>query len=233
VSCVVFDIDDTLYLEREYVRSGFEVVGDWFAKTFRIEGFSALAWAAFEKGLRGSTFNLVAERLGIAPTPALIHEMVRIYRQHKPDISLCADAQECVTGLKGVFRLAAITDGPIESQQAKVHSLGLSRWLDPIIYTAELGTGYGKPHPRAFEIVEEFTGCQGEACVYIADNPSKDFGGPDRLKWRSVRIRRPGSLHFDLQSPEDALEIASMDEVLTYLARQSQARKKQVTNEAL
>jgi hypothetical protein len=48
--CAVFDIDDTLYLERDYVRSGFEAVGRWAVKWIQIEDFgwlacSALCWA--------------------------------------------------------------------------------------------------------------------------------------------------------------------------------------------
>src|SRR5207302_9076607 len=34
--CVVFDIDDTLYLERDYVRSGFRAVGTWAEQWLRI-----------------------------------------------------------------------------------------------------------------------------------------------------------------------------------------------------
>jgi putative hydrolase of the HAD superfamily len=50
--------------------------------------------------------------------------------------------------------------------------------------------------------------------VYVADNPIKDFAGPRRLGWRTVRIRRPGGLHADLPSGDDVeQEIASLDEL--------------------
>ena len=53
---VVFDLDDTLYLERDYVRSGFRAVDAWLASR-GILGFFGEAWANFENGLRGKAFD--------------------------------------------------------------------------------------------------------------------------------------------------------------------------------
>ena len=38
--CVVFDIDDTLYLERDYVLSGFAAVGPWARDWLAIPDFA-------------------------------------------------------------------------------------------------------------------------------------------------------------------------------------------------
>ena len=38
--CVVFDVDDTLYLERDYVRSGFRAVGVWASRWLGLSGFA-------------------------------------------------------------------------------------------------------------------------------------------------------------------------------------------------
>jgi len=56
VDVVVFDLDDTLYLERDYVRSGFRAVDAWLASR-GILGFFGEAWANFENGLRGKAFD--------------------------------------------------------------------------------------------------------------------------------------------------------------------------------
>jgi putative hydrolase of the HAD superfamily len=195
VKCVVFDIDDTLYLERDYVHCGFETVGLWLEATHGIEGFSGKAWAAFERGVRGNTFDIVVAELGIESAPELIRNLVRVYREHVPDIAILPDARECLDALLGEVVLAAITDGPAISQRNKVRALGLDKWMETIIYTEELGPGFGKPNPRAFEIVEAHKGCHGTECVYVADNPNKDFGGPKALGWRTVRVRRENGQH--------------------------------------
>ena len=37
-SVIVFDLDDTLYLERDFVRSGFAAVDRWVSDRFAISG---------------------------------------------------------------------------------------------------------------------------------------------------------------------------------------------------
>jgi len=195
VDCVVFDIDDTLYLERDYVRSGFVAVGERILQRYSIADFSDCAWALFESGVRGDIFDQALERVGVTKTSELISDLVATYRQHEPAISLLPDAERALNHFGKAHKLAVITDGPVASQSAKARALGVRQWTDDVILTGEFGPGFGKPHPRAFQLVEERTGASGPGCVYIADNPSKDFAGPRSLNWKTVRIRRPGGLH--------------------------------------
>jgi putative hydrolase of the HAD superfamily len=203
VRCVVFDVDDTLYLERDYVHSGFRAIGPWAEATVGVERFAERAWAEFEAGRRGDIFNRVMASAGKPAEAGVIQELVRRYREHIPAITLLTDARACLDRLLGHAALAAVTDGPMASQRAKVAALGLDAWLVPIVVTAELGEGFGKPHPRPFRLVEERTGLRGEACAYVADNPAKDFGGPASLGWRTVRLRRRAGLHSELPSGAD------------------------------
>jgi putative hydrolase of the HAD superfamily len=139
-----------------------------------------------------------------------------------PRIALADDARACLERLAGRAAVAGISDGPPESQRAKVEALQLSRWLTPIVFTAELGLGYGKPHPRAFEIVAAACGVRADECAYVADNPAKDFAGPASLGWRTVRVRRPGGLHSAVPSGNDVSgeveDLRTLHEVLGMLA---------------
>lgn len=209
--CLVLDVDDTLYLERDYVRSGFDAVGEWVAVTLGEEGVAAAAWEHFVGGRRGDVFDAVLREREIELDPATIAAMVECYRCHAPRIELLPDAAELLARLTGSVTFAVVTDGPVHSQRAKVEALGLERWADPVLLTGDLGTGYGKPHPKAFELVEARVGTRGRDNVYVADNPRKDFGGPRSLGWRTVRVRRPGSLHADVVSGDDVdLEVADL-----------------------
>ncbi|MDB5525364.1 MAG: putative hydrolase of the superfamily, partial [Rhizobium sp.] len=37
---LVFDLDDTLYLERDFARSGFRATGDWLKNTMGIDSLA-------------------------------------------------------------------------------------------------------------------------------------------------------------------------------------------------
>ena len=39
ISAIIFDLDDTLFQESEYVLSGFREVGVWIEKEYSIRGF--------------------------------------------------------------------------------------------------------------------------------------------------------------------------------------------------
>jgi len=101
-------------------------------------------------------------------------------------------------------------------QQRKMAALGLATRLDQIILTDEWGPQYWKPHPRAFELVEQTCGCRGPACVYLADNPAKDFVAPRGLGWRTIRVRRARGVYATAESAANGApehEVTSLDEV--------------------
>jgi len=200
---VVFDIDDTLYLERDYVRSGFNALDGWVESELGLAGFGAAAWAEFELGRRGDIFDRVLVAHGVDVRPSLMTALVERYRRHSPSIGLLPDARACLEGLAGKVMMAGVTDGAPMSQRAKAKVLGLEEWLKPIIFTGELGSGRSKPSPAAFELIEEACGCKGGECVYVADNPDKDFTGPRVLGWVTMRVRRRGGLHFEKASGRD------------------------------
>jgi len=211
--CVILDLDDTLFLERDYVISGFTAVGAHVAARFGRTDFAQTAIALFEGGVRGTTFNQTLAQLGISPTDDLISELLDVYRRHVPAIALLPDAQRLISRLSGRY-IGVVTDGPPESQRAKADAVGAPDWAQLVVYTAELGVGFGKPHERGFAIHEEQTGLAGDQFTYIADNPTKDFAGPKARGWTTIRVRRPESLHAALASGHDVdVELASLDDV--------------------
>jgi putative hydrolase of the HAD superfamily len=192
----VFDLDDTLYLERDYVQSGFREAGLWAAKHLGIPDFADRARKCFNQGSRSRVFDEVLLAAGYEPQPGLVADLVSIYRTHRPEISLSLDAERCLQSLIGRAQCALITDGPLESQRSKVRALGLETKMRPIVYTAEWGTGYCKPDPRSFRYVEEAQESRALRLVYVGDNPAKDFAGPKALGWITVRVRRREGLHY-------------------------------------
>lgn len=210
---IVLDLDDTLYLERDYVRSGFRAVDQWLKDKLSLEGFFSEAWSLFERGERRVIFNKVLEGRGIFDTN-LIKELVEIYRSHLPFITLEPDAEEFLRSYR-YEGLAMITDGPAISQWSKIKALNIQKYVETIIVTEDLGPGFSKPDPAAFKKVQG--SLSGSDCVYIADNPLKDFVAPNELGWKpSIRIRRIGSLHFGVPTPDDCMEVCSLSDLRKY-----------------
>src|SRR3546814_902485 len=92
-SVVVLDLDDTLYLERDYVRSGFKAVEQWLALERAAAGFSDTCWRLFEGGHRGDIFDQGLLELGLDSHAELVAQLVTVYREHHPDIALQPDAR--------------------------------------------------------------------------------------------------------------------------------------------
>jgi putative hydrolase of the HAD superfamily len=220
--CVVFDLDDTLYLERYYVRSGFRAVGEWCAEKLGLHGVEEHALVLFEQGRRGDIFDLVLDRLGAANGVETVSAMVRIYREHLPHIKLQPDAVECLARLKDQVYLGLLTDGSPVSQRAKIGALGLQGSFDTTVITGDWGVEFSKPHARGYLYIESRTAqCHGRF-VYVADNPSKDFFAPHALGWSAIRVRRGGGLHEHEECSPDLVrcevpDLESVPEIVSSL----------------
>jgi putative hydrolase of the HAD superfamily len=219
---IVFDLDDTLYLERDFARSGFEAAGAWLYRQAGVPGLAEVCVDLFEAGLRERVFDEALVRLGLGADPSLLAQLVQIYRSHYPKIGLAPDAARYFARRGGSVPMALITDGPAATQQAKVRALGLEVMLGLIVCTGSLGPGRGKPHPLAFERVEAWAASYGKPLVYVADNPLKDFVAPRSRGWWTVQIERPERVHH-VEAPDAAHEaharIASLDELDACLRR--------------
>ena len=218
---VVFDLDDTLYLERDYVKSGFRAVAKTAVENTSVsadEAFNFL-WDEFTAGVRGSSFNALLTRYSELSQQLDVPALVRRYREHVPDITYLPGIRELLDELKTGVPLAVISDGPLVSQAAKAKALNVSLYADPVVLTDVWGQDFWKPHVRAFEHVAAAFGLPPEQLVYIGDNPTKDFHAPTALGWQSVRLRLPGqvreALPHDEMSPTQ--EVGSVVELRDYL----------------
>lgn len=216
---IVCDVDDTLYLEHDYVKSGFRAVDNRVRLRYGTGGFLEAAWELFLSGRRGRIFDEVFENLGLPVDDEVIAELVRSYRAHNPDITLLPDAVAAIADWeKAGCSIAIVTDGPVASQRAKVRTLGLTDRVDPIVITEEHGSSWRKPNHRSFESVQAHHDGPAEKFVYVADNPTKDFHGPKSLGWRTYRVRRLRGLHVALASGADVdHESTDLADLLTWM----------------
>ena len=189
---LVFDLDDTLFAEREFVVSGFLAVDRWLQEQRSVTGFAAEALRQFEAGRRGRIFDEVLSTLGVPGGTELVSSMIAIYRGHQPRLTLFPDAQWAFKNFQGRLKLGLITDGYAQTQRNKVAALAIAGFFDHLVFTDDLGRENWKPSPLPFQRMMELMGCEGESCIYVGDNPAKDFVAPNGLGWLTVQLQREG-----------------------------------------
>jgi putative hydrolase of the HAD superfamily len=198
ITTVVFDLDDTLYDEIEYCKSGFDAVADLLAKELEApvaERIFEALWDQFVAGNRRSTFDAALDELGIKHDDKRIEELVNVYRSHVPNLTLPQDSRDVLCELGAKYTLALLTDGFLPGQKLKVQSLGIEGFFKCIVYTEQLGREFWKPSPAGFERIIEILDAKPENMAYVADNERKDFIAANKLGFATVQLIRPARLH--------------------------------------
>jgi putative hydrolase of the HAD superfamily len=189
---VVFDLDDTLYPERDYAIGGFRAASAWAQRTLGLPDLTDHLTRRLDEGHLGRSFALVLQDVKPDHAPDDLKNLIRAYGSHRPSLRLFDDAARVLDHYAG-RRLGLITDGHDKTQQAKVAALGITDRFGSIVYTGALAPdrAFHKPHPYAFELVEAALGAPGDRFAYVGDNPAKDFIAPNARGWVTVLIDRP------------------------------------------
>lgn len=187
---VIFDLDDTLYDEKDYVRSGYKAVESYLGES----GAADAMWKAFEEGKPAIDAYLAAVGRGSEKTACL-----EVYREHTPEIKLREGAAELLTALKSKgVKIGIITDGRVSGQEKKLAALGLYDMADDIIITDSLGgVQFRKPNDISFRIMQNRWRIPFEQLIYIGDNPAKDFQAPNQLGMKAVWFKTENGLYSD------------------------------------
>lgn len=201
---VIFDLDDTLYSEKEYVKSGYKAVSDYLGGDYEVK-----LWSFFEAGK--PAIDELLKELGRETEK---EEILQIYRAHKPKIHLYSDVAEMIENLKAKgMKVGIITDGRPEGQRNKLDALGLK--VDDVIITDELGgIQFRKPCDIAFRIMVTRWRLNPADVVYVGDNPVKDFQAPQQLGMKSMLVKNEDGVYAEHVSFENSVPIISLYEVL-------------------
>jgi putative hydrolase of the HAD superfamily len=185
---IVFDMDDTLYEEESFARSGFAAVASLLKERYGVPQqplFAEMVEIQTQHG-RGQVFDLLLERHGWL-NRRLVRDCLSCYRTHRPTIVLNKPAQRCLDRLSK-HPLYVVTDGNKVAQAAKVNALGLDNIVKKVFITHRYGRAHSKPSPYCFLKIQEREGVSASKVVYIGDNPSKDFVGIMPLGFRTIRV---------------------------------------------
>lgn len=207
IKAVVFDLDDTLISEKEYIRSGFKVVSNKIAIDNNLDEDKVFNKALeFFKVSSKEVFNRLLDELEIEYSKDYILELIKCYREHEPNISFFEDVIPMINILKEKgYKLGIITDGYKETQLRKIEVLKCRKLFDEIIITDELGREFWKPHEKSYKIMAEKLNVGLDEMIYVGDNVEKDFITANRLGLTTVRINRRDNIYSNINIQSEFL----------------------------
>lgn len=220
IRCVIFDLDDTLYNERTYVEGAMLEVAEYFSSKYSLNKdkvYAELIHILDEKG-RGRVFDEFMMKHGIDEE---VMKAVGVYRASRPSLKLYDDAEDIIKELKRRnILMGIITDGCSQVQHNKVSSLSILDKFDDIIITDDYDNA-AKPSTVPYKmILENHKDINADECIYIGDNPNKDFVGAKSSGMKTARIIRNVGMHMNTEVSDDLeadIRIYSLLDILSYL----------------
>ncbi len=188
IEALVFDLDDTLYPEIEFVRGGYWAVARHVASRTRWteDAVFRRLMTVFNTQGRAMVLSTVIDEF--AGTSTSIDELVDVYRRHMPSIRLFDGYEDFLKRLHHDLKLGVLTDGLPEVQRRKVEALRLKEMVDAVIYTWDYGPELEKPHPQGFERITRALDVSPAESVFIGDNPLKDGQGARNAGMRFIQV---------------------------------------------
>jgi len=174
---IVFDLDDTLYNEIDYLKSAYIAISKELEPKKWKQLFTQL-FALYRN--KNDVFEYICNTYAIEKD-----DLIQRYRNHVPHIKPFLGVVNTLKEIKNKNgKLAIITDGRTVTQKNKLKSLGLVQYLDYIVISEEIGTE--KPNELNYRAIENHF--QLNSYYYFADNFKKDFITPKKLGWRTVAL---------------------------------------------
>ena len=188
---IIFDLDETLYLEKNYVISGFYGVADFLFKKTCLNKKQTIHYLlkTFNKYGRKRIFDKLLKENNIY-SKSLLKKVISKYRSHKPKISLTSINHKFLKKLSNKYNLYLVTDGNKMVQRNKIISLKISRFFKKIFITHQYGIINSKPSIYCFRKIKELENCFWKELIYIGDDPTKDFVNLNKKGVITVRLMR-------------------------------------------
>lgn len=196
-TAVVFDLDDTLYNEIDFLKSGYRHI----ARTLHPNSWERLyarMFSLYRNKL--NTFDVISDEFNVNK-----EKLLTWYREHQPEISLFDGAYPLMERIRNKGgKLGMITDGRSLTQRNKIRALGISDLFDFVVISEEIGSE--KPDKRNFDAIEQ--AFETANYYYIADNLRKDFITPNKHGWTTVGLLDNGmNIHSDSHLYLDAVHM--------------------------
>lgn len=177
---IVFDLDDTLYKEIDFLKSAYQEIA------IKVSEMAHLNPKKVQKEMLSNYTkgaNVFEQLISAYDLKVDVHYFLTIYRNHSPTISLTDGNREVLNTLKAKgYNLCLLTDGRSIQQRSKLKALGIEDFFTSIIISEEFGSE--KPSIANYTC---FVKNEDEiSYIYIGDNTKKDFVSANLLQWTTI-----------------------------------------------
>ena len=196
-TALVFDLDDTLYNEIDYLKSAYLEL----SKKLEPNSWKTLFSNLFSQYRnKENVFKYVSETYGIA-----VDELIGSYRNHYPNIKPFDGAIDLINAIKQKEgKIGIITDGRSLTQRNKIRALGITDLIDFIVISGEIGSE--KPDEANFRAIEKNLKCTTN--YYVGDNIKKDFITPKKIGWKTIGLLDAGlNIHSNAYQYADNIHL--------------------------
>lgn len=227
VRAVLFDLDDTLYPEHQFVDGGFQAVARFLAgRSGRSEeALAARLWELHVRDGRGRLFDTLIAELGLGDDRDLVAACLLVYRTHATRLAPFPGVEALLESLRRAnVRTGVVSDGNGAVQSRKLAGLGsVAERFDVVVLTDDLGPGHGKPSSTPFRVACRLLDVEPSATIYVGNDPRKDFAGARAAGLRTIRIGRlpdeGGASAIEVSAADDAdLAVDSFSALATTLS---------------
>tara|TARA_B100001287_G_scaffold245600_1_gene222993 strand:- start:4547 stop:5236 length:690 start_codon:yes stop_codon:yes gene_type:complete len=203
----VFDLDDTIFYEKDYV----------------ISGFHAISRNLFKKKLVNKKFNSLINLYNKFSDPfeefcrqnreIKKNELIKIMREHSPKIKARPGFKNLIKLIKeNGNEIGVITNGRSKTQRSKFYSLGLHNFVDILIISSEVKLE--KPNIKIFDLYQYKS--RSKKFIFFGNNPRLDIRPIENKEcWKTVFCKSNLKMVKKYDKPNSDLKISSfMDKSL-------------------
>ena len=190
VAAVLFDLDDTLFAQADWLAGAWEAVVAAATPLGVAPAPFAAALTRIAAGGsdRGRIIDRALDAVGAGEVP--VASLVAAFRAYRaPRLSPFPGVARALARLRRRVPIGLVTDGDPSIQRGKLTSLRLVGSFDVVVYSDQLGREHRKPDPLPFHVAASRLGAPVASTVVVGDRPAKDVAGALAAGMRPVRVR--------------------------------------------
>lgn len=209
---IIFDLDDTLYLEKLYIYQGFWAVARHIKVSPDGSGKADLYLDLLDFLKKGST-RVFDDLIKKRRLQTAVQELVRIYREAPRHLKLLPDVPRSCRKLRNQgHSLVLLTNGDSRTQWRKIDDLGIRDLFDLILVADDHGSDAWKPSVILMERVRAIYGQDKEQYLFVG-NGDDDLEFARRAGIRFIYMKRPRQLKRITALPLDIRIVSCLEEI--------------------